>query len=162
MKKLIERLAKLPMRSRTIVKTCAYGFVAGLIAVAFQLAMNGCYQAGIVRLSRCSHTVFLWSSLGLILGTSLISGWLVNSFCADAAGSGIPQLKAAFWKDFGYVPFRVVWVKFIAATLQIGGGSSLGREGPSVQLAGASASLLGGVVGEPKQKRRLASTGNSR
>jgi len=153
---LVEWLSKLPERPRTIFKTCAYGFVAGLVAVAFQLAMNGCYRAGVVRLSHCSHAVFFWSSLGLILGTSLISGWLLNSFCTDAAGSGIPQLKAAFWKNFGFVPFRVLWVKFIAATLQIGGGSSLGREGPSVQLAGTASSLLAGVMGEPKQKRRLA------
>jgi len=154
--KLAEWLSKLSERPRTILKTCGYGFVAGLVAVAFQLAMNGCYRAGVSRLSHCSFTTFLWSSLGLILGTSLISGWLLNSFCTDAAGSGIPQLKAAFWKNFGYVPFRVLWVKFIAATLQIGGGSSLGREGPSVQLAGAASSLLAGVAGEPKQKRRLA------
>ena len=156
MKLLVEWLAKLPERPHAILKTCAYGFAAGLVAVAFQLAMNGCYRAGIVRLAHCSHLVFLWSSLGLILGTSLISGWLLNSFCTDAAGSGIPQLKAAFWKNFGFVPFRVLWVKFVAATLQIGGGSSLGREGPSVQLAGTAASLLAGVAGEPKQKRRLA------
>lgn len=156
MKILVEWLSKLPERPRTILKTCAYGFVAGLVAVAFQLAMTGCYRAGIVRLSHCSFTTFLWSSLGIILGTSLISGWLLNAFCTDAAGSGIPQLKAAFWKNFGYVPFRVLWVKFLAGTLQIGGGSSLGREGPCVQLAGAAGSLLAGVVGEPKQKRRLA------
>ena len=153
---LVDWLSKLPERPRAILKTCAYGFAAGLVAVAFQLAMNGCYRAGIVRLSHGSFTTFFWSSLGLILGTSLISGWLLNSFCTDAAGSGIPQLKAAFWKNFGYVPFRVLWVKFIAATLQIGGGSSLGREGPSVQLAGTASSLLAGVAGEPKQKRRLA------
>jgi CIC family chloride channel protein len=153
---LVERLSKLSERSRTILKTCAYGFAAGLVAVAFQLAMNGCFRGGLVRLSHGSATTFLWSSLGLILGTSLISGWLLNSFCPDAAGSGIPQLKAAFWKNFGYVPFRVLWVKFVAATLQIGGGSSLGREGPSVQLAGTASSLLAGVAGEPKQKRRLA------
>jgi CIC family chloride channel protein len=155
-KQLVDLLLKLPERPRAICKTCAYGFVAGLVAVAFQLAMNGCFHAGIVRLSHGSFPLFLWGSLGLILGTSLISGWLLNSYCAEAAGSGIPQLKAAFWKDFGFVPFRVLWVKFIAATLQIGGGSSLGREGPSVQLAGAGASLLAGMVGEPKQKRRLA------
>ena len=112
MKILVEWLAKLPERPRTILKTCAYGFVAGLVAVAFQLALNGCYRAGIVRLSHCSFTTFLWSSLGMILGTSLISGWLLNSFCTEAAGSGIPQLKAAFWKNFGFVPFRVLWVKF--------------------------------------------------
>ena len=156
MKILVEWLAKLPERPRTILKTCAYGFVAGLVAVTFQLAINGFYHAGILRLSHCSFTTFLWGSLGLILGTSLISGWLLSSFCTEAAGSGIPQLKAAFWKNFGFVPFRVLWVKFIAAALQIGGGSSLGREGPSVQLAGAASSLLAGLAGEPKQKRRLA------
>jgi CIC family chloride channel protein len=155
-KLLVEWLAKLPERPRTIFKTCAYGIAAGLVAVAFQLSINACYRAGIVRLSHCSQTTFLWASFGLIVGTSLLSGWLLNSFCVDAGGSGIPQLKAAFWKNFGFVPFRVLWVKFLAATLQIGGGSSLGREGPSVQLAGTASSLLAGVAGEPKQKRRLA------
>ena len=48
---LVEWLAKLPERPRTILKTCAYGFVAGLVAVAFQLALNAYYRAGIVRLS---------------------------------------------------------------------------------------------------------------
>jgi len=47
-------------------------------------------------------------------------------------------------------------VKFLAGMLQIGGGSSLGREGPCVQLAGTAGSLLAGVAGESKQKRRLA------
>ena len=147
MKILVEWLAKLPERPRAILKTCAYGIAAGLVAVAFQLAINGGYQTGIVRLSHGSHTMFSWGSLGLILGTSLISGWMLNSLCKDAAGSGIPQLKAAFWKNFGFVPVRVLWVKFLAATLQIGGGSSLGREGPSVQLAGTASSLLAGVAG---------------
>lgn len=156
MRLLVDWLSKVPERPRAILKTCAYGLVAGLVAVAFQQAMNRCYRAGLVRLSQESHTTFLWGSLGVILGTSLVCGWLLNSFCQAAAGSGIPQLKVAFWKDFGYVPFRVLWVKFIAATLQIGGGSSLGREGPSVQLAGAAGSLLAGMAGEPKQKRRLA------
>ena len=41
---------------------------AGLVAVAFQLAMNGCYRAGIVRLSHCSLTTFLWGSLGSDFG----------------------------------------------------------------------------------------------
>jgi hypothetical protein len=53
MKLLVEWLAKLPERPHTIFKTCAYGVTAGLVAVAFQLAMNGCYLAGIVRLSIC-------------------------------------------------------------------------------------------------------------
>lgn len=152
---MVEWLAKLPERPRAIFKTCVYGLAAGLAAVAFQVALDGCYRAGVVRLSHLSHFTFLWSSFALLVGASLISGWLLNSFCSDAAGSGIPQLKAAFWKNFGFVPFRVLWVKFIAAALQIGAGSSLGREGPSVQLAGTAGSQLAGFLGEPKQKRRL-------
>lgn len=150
----------MPERSRTIFKTCVFGFVAGLAAVAFQLAISAVYRAGLWRLSHCDQTTFLRSSFAVVMGTSLVSGWLLNSFCTDAAGSGIPQLKAAFWKNFGFVQFRVLWVKFVAGALQIGGGSSLGREGPSVQVAGAAASLMSGVLGEPKQKRRVgAATG---
>lgn len=155
MRFLADRLARLPDRPRAVIKTCAFGLVAGLVVVTFELAISVAYQNGIVRLAHCRTSTFLWASFLLITGTSLISGWLLNSFCREAAGSGIPQLKAAFWRDFGFVSFRVLWVKFIAAILQIGGGSSLGREGPSVQLGGAAGSLLGGVLGEPKQARRL-------
>ena len=160
MKQLLKWLAKLPERPRAILRTCVYGLAAGAVAVTFQLVISALYRNGLVRLSHYSHSTFFWSSLGLMLGASLLSGWLLNSFCPDAAGSGIPQLKAAFWKNFGYLPLRILWVKFAAAALQIGSGSSLGREGPSVQLAGATGSLLAGVTGEPKQKRRLgAATG---
>jgi CIC family chloride channel protein len=89
-----------------------------------------------------------------MVGSSLLVGWLLNSFCREAAGSGIPQLKLAFWKEFGTVPWRVAWVKFVAGILSIGGGSSLGREGPSVHLAGTLGSNLAGLTGEAKQNRR--------
>jgi len=47
-------------------------------------------------------------------------------------------------------------VKFVAGIVSIGGGSSLGREGPSVQLAGGVASNLSALAGEAKQNRRAA------
>jgi CIC family chloride channel protein len=145
---------QLPARWRAVLTTCVYGVGAGGSAVAFQLGMNWLYQLGFVRLSHQSQAAFFIGSLGLILGSSLLAGWLLNSFCREAAGSGIPQLKLAFWKDFGLVPWRVVWVKFLAGMFSIGGGMSLGREGPSVQLAGAVGSNLAGLAGEPKQRRR--------
>jgi chloride channel protein, CIC family len=147
-------LRRLPARWRSVLTTCLYGLAAGASAVAFQLGMNWLYQIGLVQLSHKSHTVFFVGSFFLVVGTSLIVGWLLSSFCREAAGSGIPQLKLAFWKDFGLVPWRVVWVKFVAGILSIGGGSSLGREGPSVQLAGALSSNLAGLAGEAKQSRR--------
>lgn len=145
---------RLPARWRAVLTTCVYGLGAGASAVAFQLGINWVYQLGFVRLSHQSQAIFYIGSFLLLMGSSLIVGWLLNSFCREAAGSGIPQLKLAFWKDFGMVPFRVIWVKFVAGILSIGGGSSLGREGPSVQLAGAVGSNLAALAGEAKQSRR--------
>ena len=54
------------------------------------------------------------------------------------------------------MPWRVAWLKFVAGVVSIGGGSSLGREGPSVHVAGGAASNLAGLLGEPKQNRRMA------
>lgn len=149
-------LRRLPPRGRAVAQTCIYGLGAGAAAVAFQLGISRLYHGTFLPLSAQPRTTFLLGSLAVILSSALLVGWLLNSFCREARGSGIPQLKAAFWKDFGYVPWRVAWVKFVAGVLSIGGGSSLGREGPSVQLAGAVGSNLAGVMGESKQNRRLA------
>ncbi len=149
-------LQRLPTRLRPVVVTVILGLAAGLVAVAFHLAIHAVYLHGIEALAAYSHGTFLAGSFVLVVGTSAISGWLLTRFCTDAAGSGIPQLKLAFWKDFGFVPWRVVWVKFIAGTLSVGGGSSLGREGPSVQLAGGLASQLAGQLGAAKNDRRTA------
>jgi CIC family chloride channel protein len=153
---ITEFFQKLPKQTRAIVQTCLFGLCAGVAAVAFQLGMNWLYRLGLVRLSHESLTVFLVGSFAVIVTSSLLSGWLVHSFCVEAAGSGIPQLKLAFWNDFGVVPGRVAAVKFVAGVLSIGGGSSMGREGPSVQLAGAVASNLAALTGEAKQNRRAA------
>jgi CIC family chloride channel protein len=156
MQAIAQLFNRLPKQSRLIFQTCLYGIGAGLAAVFFQLGINWFYRLGILSLSKHSSWVFLCGSFGVIVGSSLVTGWLLTRFCPEASGSGVPQLKLAFWKDFGMVPFRVIWVKFIAGVVSIGGGSSLGREGPSVQLAGAVSSNLAGLTGEAKQSRRTA------
>ncbi|MGA9451813.1 MAG: chloride channel protein [Verrucomicrobiia bacterium] len=147
---------KLPPNTRNILQTCLYGLVAGLAVVAFQLLINVLYNATFVRLAAQSSLAFLVGSFGVMVTTALAAGYLLNSFCQEAAGSGIPQAKVAFWKDFGVIPWRTVWVKFLGGILSIGGGSSLGREGPSVHVAAGVASQLAGLTGEAKQNRRRA------
>jgi CIC family chloride channel protein len=144
---LAQYVQRIPGRARAIVLTSIFGLAAGAAAVLFQFAMNSLYGATLVPLSHQRPIIFLLGSLLVILVTSAIVGFLLGHYAPEASGSGIPQLKIAFWKDFGVVPFRVVWVKFVAGVLSIGGGCSLGREGPSVQLAGGLASALGGVLG---------------
>lgn len=140
-----------------LLTTC-YGLVAALVAVAFNVLTKLSYQNGIGALAdpEVSKLRFVLVSLGIILGTSLIAGLMVDRLSRDAAGSGIPQLKLAFWKDFGMVRWRAAWVKFVAGVLTVGGGSSLGREGPTVHVGGGLTSILAGLLGEPKQNRRLA------
>ena len=147
-------LRKLPRQTRVIVVTAAYAVTAALVTVLFQVGMNLLYRHGLATLALKSRTTFIVGSFLLTVGGALIVGWMLNSFGKEAAGSGIPQLKFAIWRDFGFVRARVIWIKFIAGILQIGSGSSLGREGPSVQLSGAVGSNMAGLLGEPKQKRR--------
>lgn len=136
--------------------TLLCGLLAALAAVAFQQSISWLTSLGLQRLAQKHFWVFAISSLGLMTSTALVSGWLLNRFSPQAAGSGIPQLKIAFWKDFGVVPWSAVWVKFVAGVCTIAGGSSLGREGPSVHLAGGLASNAAGWLGVPKQSRRSA------
>ena len=148
-------LRSLPPRSRLYLTTALYGLLGGGIAVAFHKAIHGLYEATFVEWSHLSTLSFAWRTLLLMLGAALLAGWLVQRICPAAAGSGIPQMKLAFWKDFGWMPARLIGVKFVAGLLSIGGGLSLGREGPSVQLAGASGSWLAGKLGIAKSGHRM-------
>ncbi len=154
--KFFQIIQTLPEDSLQTGLTIFYGISAALAAVAFLLLTNHVFSFLFLRHANDSVPVFLIHSFVVIMSTSLVVGLLLHFFSRDAAGSGIPQLKAAYWKDLGYVPWKPVWVKFVAGIISIGGGSSLGREGPSVYVGGGVASQLAGLTGQPKQKRRAA------
>lgn len=155
-KQIVSTLQRLPERSRFVVFICLYGLAASLAAVAFQTGINWVYRFCFVNPSHTMPHWFPLISLGAICAVSILSGFLLSKFCPEAAGSGIPQLKLAFWKDFGEAPLKIAVVKFFASGLSIGGGLSLGREGPSVQIGGTVASTLAGALGVAKQNKRTA------
>jgi hypothetical protein len=103
---LARYLQKLPGQPRAEWETCLYGLAAGAATVAFQVGINMLYRVGLLQLSHQSLTTFLIGSFAVIVSTSLLVGWLLSSFCPEAAGSGIPQLKLVFWKEFGTLPWR--------------------------------------------------------
>ncbi|MBN2346163.1 MAG: chloride channel protein [Candidatus Aminicenantes bacterium] len=104
-----------------------------------------------------STSFFILASFLVIVGTSTLVGLLLNVFNPEAAGSGIPQVKSSYWKELGFMKFRPVLIKFVAGILSIGGGNSLGREGPSVFIGSGVASNADGLFGTPKRGRRGAS-----
>lgn len=147
---------RLPENASRLISAAVIGVVSGLSAVAFMLCIQFVFDNGIVRLSRMPLPVFIPASLAIVTVSCLIVGLLLWKLSPDSSGSGIPQLKTAFWKDLGFIEFRHAVVKFVAGTLSIGGGSSMGRMGPSVYIGGAVASSAAGLLGTPRHSRRRA------
>jgi len=75
----------------------------------------------------------------------LIAWWLVQHFEKYAGGSGIPQVMAAIElanpRDNHKIPkllsIRVIVIKIISSFFMILGGGVVGREGPTIQIAGS-------------------------
>lgn len=152
MNSLAAKFHRVHDRARPIVGTLLYGLVASLAAVAFQLAINWLHVLWFKNPAATGVWHFLWISFAVMMSSSLAVGGLLR-IAPTAAGSGIPQVKLAFWKEFGHAPRRIAAVKFVEGVLNIGGGQSLGREGPTVQIGSNLASSLAGLLGVSKQNR---------
>ena len=82
-----------------------------------------------------------WSPLLWTPACAAIVVWATNRYAPGAAGSGIPQVMATLDpavapEDRGlFVSMRLAVAKLGLTTLGLFGGLSLGREGPSVQVA---------------------------
>ncbi len=142
---------------RSTVQTAFTSFAAGLSAVAFLFLTNLIFARSYLVFATYTKKYFLVASFLMIATTSLLVGLLLKFFGSEAAGSGIPQVKVAFWKELGWIRLRPVIIKFVGGILTIGGGQSLGREGPSVYIGAGVASNLSGALGTPRRERRGAS-----
>lgn len=147
---------KLPARGRMLVLTCLCGLVGGLVAVGFHHAISWLHHLLWARWEGATLEEFVLASFLILLSVGLISGFLLAVWAPEAAGSGIPQLKLAYWRDMGAMPIRGILVKFLAGTISLGGGLSLGREGPTVQMAGGLASWAAARLGVVNFQRRTA------
>ena len=75
----------------------------------------------------------------------LIAWWLIIRYEKYAGGSGIPQVMASIElanpRDHGKIKsllsIRVIIVKIISSLFMILGGGVVGREGPTIQIAGS-------------------------
>lgn len=115
-------------------------FVSGMIAFGytkiFALAESG------------AHYVYQQSHWLLFIVTPvcfLIAVWMVHKYAPYSRGSGIPQVIAAIElstpKDNHKVgmllSIRIIIVKIISSTVLAFGGGVIGREGPTIQIAGS-------------------------
>src|ERR671929_61386 len=124
--------------------TMIIGCVCGLAAVCFHLLLDFLQTHIIYRAATIPRW---WIPLLLFIPAigGLISGAGLYFYAPRARGSGIPQVKTAYYLEGGRIPVRVIWSKMFLSAFNIGTGASLGREGPTVQICAAIASVLGRV-----------------
>ena len=85
----------------------------------------------------------IWFVLIVPVLAGLLYGPLIQRFAREARGHGVPEVMLAVAENGGRIRPPVTVVKALASALCIGGGGSVGREGPIVQIGSALASTLG-------------------
>ena len=85
----------------------------------------------------------------------LIYGPLVYRFAREARGHGVPEVMYAVARRGGRIGPQVAAIKALASALCIGGGGSVGREGPIVQIGSALGSTLGTWVRIAEDRLRV-------
>jgi len=140
---LSDRVAKLRQREDQVflVLALVIGALTGLAVVAFILLTE---RMG-MRLYPVGGTP--WRRVLFPVGGSLGIGYLLYRYFPDARGSGVPQTKAALFAREGRITLRTVLGKFFCTSATLASGIPLGREGPSVQVGGGIASVLGRLLG---------------
>ncbi len=115
----------------------AYAAVAGLLVVGFTLLSETALDIFQLLYGRYPWLTLIW-----IPACTALVAWLTRKYFMGAAGSGIPQVVAALSPQTTgkkarerLVSLRLSFGKIGLASLGLLGGLSLGREGPSVQVA---------------------------
>lgn len=147
-------------QQRLFALTLVVGGACGLAAVAFHVAIRFAERAMLARAlalpgAASTAAVVLTPAAG-----ALVAGVVLHRWAPEARGSGIPQVKWTYAARSGRLRLRDGAAKFVLGAVQIGSGSSLGREGPTVQICAAVASALGRLFAlSPSNRRRLIPVG---
>ncbi|MGN6609722.1 MAG: chloride channel protein, partial [Jatrophihabitans sp.] len=162
----VRRLVDALQRSETglLVLALAVGAGAGGGAIVFRwlirtftLALSGHadYTAGGGLANPHVPGLGRWFVLLAPVVAGLLYGPLVQAFAREARGHGVPEVMFAVARRGGRIAPQVAAVKALASALCIGGGGSVGREGPIVQIGSALGSTLGRVVQAPEERMRV-------
>jgi len=153
---LLQRVARLQANEDQVflVLALVIGALTGLTVVAFILLTE---RLG-MRLYPPGGAA--WRRVLFPVAGSLGIGYLLYRYFPNARGSGVPQTKAALFAREGFISMRTLLGKFFCTSATLASGIPLGREGPSVQVGGGIASVLGRFLGlSPEKVKALIPVG---
>ena len=115
-------------------------FITGVFAVFYAQL----FQWG----ENLMHSLMNWHSWLIFIVAPIafvLSWWLVKKFAPYAKGSGIPQIMAAVElanpkehsKISTLLSIKIIVLKVLSSIILVIGGGAVGREGPTIQIAGS-------------------------
>lgn len=130
-----------PFHNRTYIQAAQLvaAVVVGIAAYLFSLVISRAHQVFISHFTEHPILVFAVTPPLFFAAT-----WLVVRFAPEAKGSGIPQVLEAIETASPQKPesllsplvsLKTAFFKILSTTVGILGGASVGREGPTVQIA---------------------------
>ena len=137
------------------------GLVTGVGAVLFRDLINilhNIFFAGTLSIQYDANTFTAPSHWGpYVILAPIVGGivvtFVVVNFAPEAKGHGVPEVMDAIYHKEGVIRPAVVLVKSLASAFAIGSGSSVGREGPIIQIGSAIGSTLGQLIRVPPAQR---------
>ena len=142
LKKHFDRIKseKLKQRLLQAVPFWIGSLLTGLIAVGYAELYGWAEKERIYLFSHINWLIFI-----LTPACFITAWWLVVKFSPNSKGSGIPQVMAAIelanprhnYKVEKLLSLRIVIVKIASSLVMVFGGGIIGREGPTVQIAGS-------------------------
>lgn len=114
--------------------------ITGLIAVAYSKIFSLAEKGTHLIFSHSPYLFFIITPVCFIL-----SWWVVKRFSTYSRGSGIPQVMAAIELSSPnsdkqlklLLGIKIILVKVCSSIIMVFGGGAIGREGPTIQIAGS-------------------------
>jgi CIC family chloride channel protein len=129
------------------------GYGAVLFRFVIKAAQYGFYQNTREFLT-FAHTLPFYLKIGLPALGGLIVGPIIYFGAHEAKGHGVPEVMEAVALRGGRIRSRVALIKILASGISIGSGSSVGREGPIVQIGSSIGSTLARVLKVPRDREK--------
>ncbi len=114
--------------------------ITGFLAVAYAQLFTWAEHLSIHIAQKMGWLLFILTPVCFVS-----AWWIVKKFSPNSKGSGIPQVMAAIELSTPrhsqfvdtLLSIKIVVVKILSSMLMIFGGGAVGREGPTIQIAGS-------------------------
>jgi len=158
--KILESLRQSLARADALLPLALVGIVSGafsgLVIIAFRLLGESSFFTFGVRDTAEDFEALSWHwRIGLPVIGGLVIGILMTNVSAATRQVGVVHVMERLAFHAGRLPWRNAVLQFVGATIAIVTGHSVGREGPSIHVGAASASLFGQWLHLPNNSIRI-------